>query len=180
MPASSSTSTKRAAMVGESLDGFRMTVFQRRWRRTYLAMMAREIPGGNDRAYASGCRAVGCARRELDRRCCFRDQRFAGVEPEEVDGLGYVGVGLSPVLPTQVTRAEFKLTLAVCAAFSSGARFDGRVLPRRIGFMAAFMAFSARSRRLSADADDLRRLRWIARRPCRKCARSPPMISPYS
>ena len=118
MPASSSSSMNFAAMVGESLDGFRITVLPQTIEASVMpAMIAHgKIPRRNYRAHAQRNVEQGDrARRAVAHRLGLRQtQRFAGIELAEVDGFGDVAVGFGPVLADfkNQPRHEFELAFA--------------------------------------------------------------------
>ena len=107
MPASSSNSTNFAAMVGESLDGFRITVFPETIGSHRHASHdgAGKIPRRNHGAHSERnvVQRIALAG-QLDVGLDFGEaQSFTSVDiRQEIDGLGDVGVGLGPVL------ADFK------------------------------------------------------------------------
>ena len=96
-------------------------------------------------------------------------QGLAGIELAEIDRLGNVGVGLSPVLADleDQPRHEFHLALAqqiTDAVHQAGALFDGSAAP---GFEGGERGLHRRldvfSARFLMDADNLRRLRRVQR-----------------
>src|SRR5262249_18113945 len=116
MPASSSSSTNFAATVGESLDGFRMTVLPHTMEAKVMpAMMAQgkfqgRAPGPQPRGKVE--RVVPLPGQLPDGLGLREAQRFAGIEPAEVDGLGDVAVGLGPVLADFEHQPRHKFILA--------------------------------------------------------------------
>src|SRR5579862_675067 len=107
---------------------------------------------------------------QLDWRLRFREaQRLARVELTEVDGLGDVGVGLSPVLadfenePCHVFHFALAEEIAD-AEDESGALFDGGAAPGLEGVeRSLYCGLHVFFASLLMDADDLRRLRRVQR-----------------
>ncbi len=101
-PASSSRLKKRAATVGASLDGFRMTVLPVTIEATVMpAIMAREKFHGGITAPTPKRDVVQLIPLAwiLDRRRHrSKAQRLARVEVEKVDGLAHFGICLGPIL----------------------------------------------------------------------------------
>src|SRR3984957_10303097 len=132
---------------------------------------ARKIPRRNHGAYAQRNvhhRIVLAG--QLDGRLRLRKaKRLASVELAEIDGLGNIGVGLSPVLADfkHQPRHEFHLALAheiTDAEHQAGALFHRGTAPRfecleRGGHRWLYVLLAG----LLMGADNLRRFRWIQR-----------------
>ena len=108
-------------MVGESLEGLRMTVLPVTMAAAVMpAMMAKgKFHGRNDRAHAERDveELVALAGILDGRGCGGQAQGFAGVELKEIDGFAHVGVGLSPVLADFIGEPGAELEVAAANDF---------------------------------------------------------------